>query len=224
MNGKDTLTITQEVGGVCELDEPQRAYLYHILISTPAPFTEQTARKELVAKLCAAIQTLQSGIFDSRAALAQEREFIGSIQIRTLLQENEELKRKIEGLEAGDREWPDAVVRRGCIPTPEDRDIDAAGPWNNGDGDVYTEAMRMVSARHSKASLVALVNWLLASKQHHIHLQLAAEKECVESAERLKAMTGGNENTESDLHKQLRRLIHEHGSVAVHSAFENATS
>jgi len=39
--------------------------------------------------------------------------------------------------------------------------IDAAFPTRSGSHDEYEIAMRMVGARRSKGSLVALVNWLL---------------------------------------------------------------
>ncbi|MDR3533972.1 MAG: hypothetical protein P4L90_25830 [Rhodopila sp.] len=46
-------------------------------------------------------------------------------------------------------------------PLPEDADITAAHPMNSGRNDLYTEAMRLVGARRSKAGLVELVTWLL---------------------------------------------------------------
>lgn len=49
----------------------------------------------------------------------------------------------------------------GDTPLPEDDDIKAAHPLRSGRHDLYAEAMRLVGARHSKAGLVELVNWLL---------------------------------------------------------------
>jgi hypothetical protein len=46
-------------------------------------------------------------------------------------------------------------------PLPEDAEILAAHPVHSGRHDLYVEAMRLVGARHSKAALVDLVNWLL---------------------------------------------------------------
>lgn len=46
-------------------------------------------------------------------------------------------------------------------PLPEDKQIEAAFPTRSGRHDTYAEAMRLVGARRSKGSLVALVNWLL---------------------------------------------------------------
>ena len=46
-------------------------------------------------------------------------------------------------------------------PLPEDAAIDAAFPTRSGRHNLYAQAMRLVGARHSKAGLVALVNWLL---------------------------------------------------------------
>lgn len=46
-------------------------------------------------------------------------------------------------------------------PIPEDEDIAKAHPAQTGRHDLYQEAMRFVSAKHSKKALVALVNWLL---------------------------------------------------------------
>jgi hypothetical protein len=47
-------------------------------------------------------------------------------------------------------------------PLPEDAEIKAAFPTRTGQHEIYGEAMRMVSAKRTKASLVELVNWLLA--------------------------------------------------------------
>jgi hypothetical protein len=41
-------------------------------------------------------------------------------------------------------------------------EIEAAHPTLTSDFDTYAKAQRMVSNRHSKGSLIALVNWLLA--------------------------------------------------------------
>jgi len=46
-------------------------------------------------------------------------------------------------------------------PLPEDAEIDAAHPMRSGRHDLWAEAMRLVGAKRSKGSLVALVNWLL---------------------------------------------------------------
>ncbi|HXE63139.1 MAG TPA: hypothetical protein VN519_06335 [Bryobacteraceae bacterium] len=46
-------------------------------------------------------------------------------------------------------------------PLPEDAEIEAAHPLKTGRHDLYAEANRLVSAKHSKAALVSLVNWLL---------------------------------------------------------------
>lgn len=43
--------------------------------------------------------------------------------------------------------------------------IAAAHPLQTGDAETYAIAMRMVGNRHSKAALVALVNWLLMDKR-----------------------------------------------------------
>lgn len=57
-------------------------------------------------------------------------------------------------------------------PIPEDAAIEAAHPVNSGSHDTYGEAMRLVGAKHSKAALVALVNWLLMERD-----ELRAENE-----------------------------------------------
>ena len=49
-------------------------------------------------------------------------------------------------------------------PLPEDDAIMRAHPINTGRHDIFLEAMRLVGARHSKSSLVSLVNWLLAER------------------------------------------------------------
>ena len=48
---------------------------------------------------------------------------------------------------------------------PEDEHIKAAHPTRSGRHDTYQEAMRLVGAKKSKASLVALVNWLLLERE-----------------------------------------------------------
>jgi hypothetical protein len=49
----------------------------------------------------------------------------------------------------------------GDKPLPEDDAIAAAHPLRTGRHDLHEEAHRLVSAKHSKGALVALVNWLL---------------------------------------------------------------
>lgn len=49
-------------------------------------------------------------------------------------------------------------------PLPEDEAISAAFPTRSGSHDTYAEAMRLVSACHSKGRLLALVNWLLVER------------------------------------------------------------
>jgi hypothetical protein len=58
-------------------------------------------------------------------------------------------------------EWPVVEVWSDA-PQPEDEAIRAAFPTRTGEHGLYGEAMRLVSARHSKYALVALVNWLLS--------------------------------------------------------------
>lgn len=55
-------------------------------------------------------------------------------------------------------EWDDHSL-------PEDEAIAAAHPMRTGRHDLYQEAMRLVGAKHSKAALVELVNWLLAKQE-----------------------------------------------------------
>ena len=50
---------------------------------------------------------------------------------------------------------------RGDTTLPEDDAIAAAHPLKTGKHNLYEEARRFVSARHSKAGLIELVNWLL---------------------------------------------------------------
>ena len=63
-------------------------------------------------------------------------------------------------------------------PLPEDDAIALAHPLRSGRHDLYTEAMRLVGARRSKASLVELVCWLLlrvaVAEKRHMELLLAA--------------------------------------------------
>lgn len=69
----------------------------------------------------------------------------------------------LDALDAAERER-DAWRAKdwGDKPLPEDVPIDAAMPPATGRHDLYWDAMRLVGARRSKGSLVALVNWLLA--------------------------------------------------------------
>lgn len=54
-------------------------------------------------------------------------------------------------------EWSD-----GDMSLPEDQAIRDAHPLKTRDFQTYTEALRLVSAKHSKFALVDLVNWLLS--------------------------------------------------------------
>jgi hypothetical protein len=57
-------------------------------------------------------------------------------------------------------EWSDSD-----LPLPEDREIEATHPLVTGRFDLDQEAMRLVSAKHSKFALVALVRWLLTKAE-----------------------------------------------------------
>ena len=57
-------------------------------------------------------------------------------------------------------EWTDED-----LPLPEDEEIHNAHPLKTGDHDLYTEALRLVGAKHSKYALVDLVNWLLVKEK-----------------------------------------------------------
>jgi hypothetical protein len=59
---------------------------------------------------------------------------------------------------------------------PEDAKIKAAHPTRTGRNDLYTEAMRLVGAKHSKAALVELVNWLLYELQQDRATMIEAAK------------------------------------------------
>lgn len=63
-----------------------------------------------------------------------------------------------EKYEADLKAWNDAEDK----PLPEDGLIEAAMPYNDGDYKRHAEAHRLVGAKYSKSSLVALVNWLLS--------------------------------------------------------------
>lgn len=57
-------------------------------------------------------------------------------------------------------EWSDSD-----LPLPEDKEIEATHPLVTGRFDLDQEAMRLVSAKHSKFALVALVRWLLTKAE-----------------------------------------------------------
>lgn len=59
-------------------------------------------------------------------------------------------------------------------PIPEDAAIAAAHPILTGRHDLYTEALRMVGAKHSKYALVDLVNWLLVRAERAERISSAA--------------------------------------------------
>jgi hypothetical protein len=65
----------------------------------------------------------------------------------------EQMRVLLQGLEHG-KVWGDK-------PLAEDAAIDAVFPTRSNRHDLYAEALRLVSARHSKGGLVDLVNWLL---------------------------------------------------------------
>lgn len=66
-------------------------------------------------------------------------------------------------------------------PSPEDEAIMAAHPLRSGCHALHAQAMELVGARHSKGSLVALVNWLLHRVDAH---PATPDNEKVVSAER----------------------------------------
>lgn len=47
-------------------------------------------------------------------------------------------------------------------PSPEDKEISAAHPMHSGNHKRYQRAAELISSRHSKGSLINLVNWLLS--------------------------------------------------------------
>lgn len=71
----------------------------------------------------------------------------------------------------------------GDKPLPEDAAIDAALPTLSGRHDLYTEAMRLVGAKQSKAALVDLVNWLLLRID-------TAERERADAREHIRKLRG----------------------------------
>lgn len=63
-------------------------------------------------------------------------------------------------------------------PLPEDDAIAAAHPLRTGRYHLYDEAMRLVGARHTKAGLVELVNWLLDRIEAQEMTKLARRPYC----------------------------------------------
>lgn len=84
------------------------------------------------------------------------------------------------------RQWQDE-------PSPEDGEIEAAFPTRSGSHAAYARAMELVRTRHSKGSLVALVNWLL--------VDLAEARESIR-------------HFEADLPKYGRRMEELHAQLA----------
>ncbi len=74
--------------------------------------------------------------------------------------------------------------------------IDAAHPTRTGTHDQWATAMEMVSARHSKGSLVALVHWLLVKEETK---RAAAIRECAELAMRRSVETRGDGSYVADV-------------------------
>ncbi len=75
-------------------------------------------------------------------------------ELLAVVRERDTLKDRVNLLELTATPWLNK-------PLPEDDEIIAAFPTRSNRHDLYQEAVRLVGARSSKASLVALVTWLL---------------------------------------------------------------
>lgn len=80
-------------------------------------------------------------------------------QLRNALRERDENREQVVEL----RRLLDLTLTANWedMPLPEDEEIDSVFPTRSGRHDLYAEALRLVSAKRSKGTLVALVNWLL---------------------------------------------------------------
>lgn len=83
-------------------------------------------------------------------------------------------------------------------PLPEDEQIRAAYPTRSGSHETYAEATRFVGAKRSKASLVALVNWLLVREAAAIQRAERAEALLGEAVEMIDPMFGAWAEQPSD--------------------------
>jgi hypothetical protein len=137
--------IAQDAG----LDEEQPAHLRLLLSSEPG-VAALYQRVEYLEEMDAQYKKLESEYFLQSCALQVSHDQTRHAE-RCAEIANEKFERVVE---LHSRDWRDR-------PTPEDEDIDAAHPVNSDRHETYAKAMRLVGDRHSKSSLVAMVNWLL---------------------------------------------------------------
>jgi len=135
----------------------------------------EAEERQAAAEACNRQQFIRAEAAEGRAeraeaALAEERAkreaAEGAYETLRKMWEVSALVKRAEAAEARVRELEteQSILLEGDWldkPIPEDNAIDSAFPTISKRHDLYAHAMRMVGARRSKGSLVALVNWLL---------------------------------------------------------------
>ncbi len=111
-----------------------------------------------IRRLVVAVTSLDDGCCENHEELTEEdleNLNVESMQeLLAVVRERDTLKDRVNLLELTATPWLNK-------PLPEDDEIIAAFPTRSNRHDLYQEAVRLVGARSSKASLVALVTWLL---------------------------------------------------------------
>lgn len=120
-------------------------------------WTKSVTRPQ-IRRLVVAVTSLDDGCCENHEELTEEdleNLNVESMQeLLAVVRERDTLKDRVNLLELTATPWLNK-------PLPEDDEIIAAFPTRSNRHDLYQEAVRLVGARSSKASLVALVNWLL---------------------------------------------------------------
>lgn len=146
--------IAQDAG----LNEEHAAHLRYLLCSAEPGYE---ATKPVVAALYQRVEYLEE--MDFQYKKLESEFFLQSCALQVSHDQTRHAERRAEiatekferVVELHSRDW------RGDRPTPEDEAINDAHPVESGRHGTYMEAMRLVGDRHSKSSLVAMVNWLL---------------------------------------------------------------
>jgi hypothetical protein len=120
-------------------------------------WTKSVTRPQ-IRRLVVAVTSLDDGCCENHEELTEEdleNLNVESMQeLLAVVRERDTLKDRVNLLELTATPWLNK-------PLPEDDEIIAAFPTRSNRHDLYQEAVRLVGARSSKASLVALVTWLL---------------------------------------------------------------
>ena len=119
-------------------------------------WTKSVTRPQ-IRRLVVAVTSLDDGCCENHELTEEDLENLNVESMQELLavvRERDTLKDRVNLLELTATPWLNK-------PLPEDDEIIAAFPTRSNRHDLYQEAVRLVGARSSKASLVALVTWLL---------------------------------------------------------------